>query len=130
MSKITQIKKGIASLPVILLLGGIMIEIGIAGAFLLIYLNNSLYGARLASEALEAAHSGINDAVMRVIVDKNVTDTYDLNVGRAVTTVTIEPNSITSFGRAFTKRHTLVAELTINQTTGFVTIDSIQESTQ
>ena len=56
-------QSGIASLPAILLLGGIIIEIGIAGSFLLFYLNNSIYGTKLANEALTVAQSGFDDAV-------------------------------------------------------------------
>ena len=124
-------RTGIASLPVILLLGGIIIEIGIAGAFLLVYLNNSLYGTRLANQALEAAHSGVNDAILRIIVDKDLTaDSYELQVGNTQATVTIADNIVTSVGQAFTKQHRLVATLTVSSTTGLVAIESIQEIAQ
>lgn len=133
-------KKGIASLPVILLLGGIIITIGITGAFLLIYLNNSLYGTRLSNEALEAAQSGINDAIMRVIVNKDLIDSYEITLGSSTATVTIckdvcdgvsiGQDKITSVGRSFTKQHQLVAVLNVSSTTGWVTIQSIEEVVQ
>lgn len=127
-------KFGIASLPVILLLGGIIIEIGIASTFLLVYLNNSIYGIRLSNEALEGAHSGINDAVMRVILDKNFNEAYDLTVGRASVDISVckdvcvaNRHEVTAIGRAFTKQHKLVAILNVSSTTGFVEIESIVE---
>jgi hypothetical protein len=139
-------RRGIASLPVILLLGGVILEVGIAGAFLLVYLNNSIYGTRLANEALEASHSGINDAILRTIVDKDCGgssatcpgDPYTLSVGRATAQVTICKDTctpvgqtkITSLGRIFTKQHTLVAILNVSSTTGWVTVESIEEENQ
>lgn len=135
-------KRGIASLPVILLLGGIIIEIGVAGAFLLVYLNNSLYGTRLANEALEAAHSGVNDAMMRIIVDKNTNtspDSYYLTVGGRTANVTIckdcsdvgtGKTKVTAVGQALTKQHRLVAILNVDPDTGVVSIVSVSEVTQ
>jgi len=62
---------GVATLPTMLLLGAIIIEIAIAMAFLTYYFNTIIYGSRLAAEALEVARAGADEAVLRVIRDKN-----------------------------------------------------------
>src|SRR3990167_5626815 len=66
--------KGISSLPTMLLLGGIIIEIAIAIAFLTYYFNVSNFAARLSAEALAAARAGIDDATIKVVLNKNCPD--------------------------------------------------------
>ncbi len=135
---------GIASLPVVLLLGGIILEIGIAGTFLLSYLNSGVYGNRLAGQALIAAESGISDAVLRVILNKNCGadancsgDPYDFITESGSAEVTIckdlcipNKHQITSVGRALTKRRQLIAVLTVSSSTGLVSVDSITDTPQ
>ncbi len=131
---------GIASLPVILLIGSIIIEIGVAGTLLLVYLNNSLYGNRLGNEALAGAQSGIDDGIMRVILDKNLSASYSLTVGRANVDVTIckdacvglsvGQDAITATSRVLTKEHTLVAILNVSSTSGLVETVSLKEMVQ
>jgi len=130
-------KNGIASLPVIILLGGIVMEIGIAGAVLLFYLNNSLYGTKLANEALSVAQSGVNDAIFQVILDKSTSgDIPAFAVGNGTAEVSIAQScgvsdcvvTITSTGTVLTREHTIVAELNVNSDTGLVSITSILEN--
>lgn len=137
-------KNGIASLPAILLLGGIIIEIGIAGAFLLFYLNTNVYGARLSNEAALAAQSGISDAVLRLTLDGtwgggNYTVSVgsrsaDVDVCKATCPVAspvgIGKYYVVSTGNALTRRSRLVAVISVDDTTGLVSIDSIKEEVQ
>ena len=134
---------GIASLPAILLLGAIIVEIAVASVFLLSYLNNSVYGTRLSNQAHSAAASGINDAVLRVILNKDVNEeSYTLAVGSAAvdveickdiffpcdgsTTIAAGKHQVVAIGRALTRRHRLIATLSVDASTGLVSIDSIK----
>lgn len=141
-------RKGIASLPAILLMSAIIIEIGIASVFLLTYLNNSVYGTRLANQAFMAARSGINDAVARIILNKNCgvdascaptyPGTYTITVGTATTDVSIckdtcvgsGKDQIIAIGRALTRQHRIVAIANVDPTTGMVVIESIKDEPQ
>ena len=135
---------GIASLPAILLMGAIIVEVAVASVFLLTYLNNSVYGARLSEQALVAARSGINDAVSRVILNKDCgadagcaplyPDTYTITVEGAYVDVSIckdtcvsGKHQVVAIGRALTKQHRVVAVLTVDSFTGLVTVDSIKD---
>lgn len=139
--------RGIASLPVMLLLGGIMVEIAIAGAFLLTYLNNSVYGTRLSDQAFLAAQTGINDAVLRIILNKNCgsdgncapvyPSTYTITTSGATAEVSIckgtcipGKHQIISIGRALTKQHQLIATVNVDGLTGLVTVESIVDESQ
>jgi len=112
-------------------------EIGIAGAVLLFYLNNSLYGTKLANEALSVAQSGVNDAIFQVILDKSTSgDIPAFAVGNGTAEVSIAQScgvsdcvvTITSTGTVLTREHTIVAELNVNSDTGLVSITSILEN--
>jgi hypothetical protein len=135
-------RRGIASLPVVLLFGGIIIEIAVTGAFLLFYLNNSIYGTKLSNEALITAQAGVDDAVLKIILNKMCPDagclpsgpTYTLSVGRGSASVTIERNApvtgkhrVTSVGTVLTKQHQLIAVIDVDESTGLSVIDSITD---
>jgi hypothetical protein len=144
-------RRGIASLPLILLLGAIIIEVSIASVFFLSYLNSSVYGTRMANEALIAAQSGVNDAVLRIILNKNCGDDilcaplrpdfYTITTSSATVDIMIckggnadcpELNDsgkrlIIATGKALTRQHKLVATVTVDSATALVTIDSIKD---
>ncbi len=132
--------KGIASLPAILLFGGIIIEIGIVSALLVYYLNNTLYANRLSDQALAAAQTGIEDGILKVVQDKTCPNaacpsSYQIETTTGTATITICKDScagtgkteISSTGASLTKKHKLVATLSVDQTTGEVIVDNIQE---
>ncbi len=132
--------QGIASLPAILLFGGILIEIGIISALLVYYLNNTLYANRLSDQALAAAQTGIEDGILKVVQDKtcpnaSCASSYQIETTNGTATITICKDScagtgktqVVSTGAALTKKHKLTATLSVNQTTGEVTIDEIKE---
>lgn len=145
--RLARSRFGIASLPVVLLLGIIMVEIGIAGTLLLSYLNTSVYGVRLSNDAFAAARSGIDDAVLKIIYDKNCGSNIDCpstpytfstpNASAEVTicasdcagspAIGVDQKRIISIGSALTKVKRLVALVTVSSTTGLVTIDSLTE---
>ncbi len=133
--------RGIASLPAILLFGSIIIEIGIAGAFLVYYLNTSLYGTRIANQALVAAQAGIDDGVLKIIQDRTCPNAtcssdYQLSFETAGAHVIICKDTcagagktqITSIGQALTKQRQLIAILSVDSITGLVSVDSVLET--
>lgn len=137
----TRRQKGVASLPAIILFGGLLVEIGIAGALLVFYLNSSLYGTRLANEALVIAQAGVDDAMLRIVRDKtcpnaSCPEEYTITAGNGSADVTIckdscagiDKTEITSVGRVFTRRHKLITIVSIDATTGLITIDSVTDA--
>lgn len=115
-------------------------EFVVAGAFLVYYLNSTNFGARLSAEALTAASAGIEDALIKIVRDKNCPNIncvspYTLDVGDRSAVITICKDScagsgthqINSVGRALTQRRQLVAVVETNSVTGEVKIISIQE---
>lgn len=135
---------GIASLPAILLMSTIIIEIGIASVFLLSYINNSVYGTRLSNQAFLAARSGINDAMWRLILNKecgvdtscapSYPGTYSIILAGATADISICKDTcigngkteIVAIGRALTRQHRLVAIANVDAATGLVVIESIK----
>src|SRR3989344_7435502 len=134
-----------------LLLGGIIIEIAIASTFLAYYFNNINFGARLSSEALEAARGGIDDALVRAINNKFCPDatcpgSYQVTVasGRTANVTMVHPGAsqpcgadpnnpattqleITSVGGTVNRNRTMRAVATVSCLSGEVTVNSINE---
>jgi hypothetical protein len=139
--------KGAVTLPVVLLIGGLIMEIAIAGAFLAYFLSQSGFGTKLSGEAFAAAQSGIEDAKLRIIRDKNFTastNPYTLEVGNRSAEITVCKNfrtvesacdtamsgkyEITSLGSAMTKRRQLRAIFFVDDTTGETRMESLAET--
>lgn len=131
-------KKGVSTLPTMLLLGGIIIEIAIASAFLTYYFNVTNFSSRLAAEALAAARAGIDDAIIQVIRNKNFTaypDPYIVTVsGGKIASVTVcrdtcvgsGKDQVVSTASILNKRSKVEAILSVSPE-GKVTVDSIKE---
>jgi hypothetical protein len=133
-----------ATLPVILLIGGLVVEIGIAGAFIAYFLSQSGFGIKLSEEALAAARAGIQDATMRIIRSKSsVPNSYTLTIGNRSAQITICKDKktvssacdtemtgkyeITSLGAALTKRRQIRTILRVDSYTGEVKLESERE---
>ena len=134
------------TLPVVILIGGLVMEISIAGAFFAYFLSQSGFGLKLSTEAFAAAQSGIEDAKLKIVRDKNLTvnpNPYALTVGNRSAEITVCKNfrtvssacdtamsgkyEITSLGSALTKRRELRAILYVDNTTGEVQLESLNE---
>ncbi|MBI4993724.1 hypothetical protein HZC33_02075 [Candidatus Wolfebacteria bacterium] len=141
-----KLEKGVVALPMILLMGGIIVEIAIAGAFIAFYMSQSGFGVKLSDEALAAAKSGIQDAIIKIIRDKSfsVSSGYNLTIGSrsatiivcrdsyttsvACDTANVGKDEIISTGSATLKRRKLKAIVNVNSVTGEVKIESIEEA--
>lgn len=135
LNKIHQ--KGIALLPAVLMIGTIMVELGIALAFVIYLSNLSSYGTRLSQEALYAAKAGVNDAVLRTVRDKNFPSdysNYNIVIGRTSVAITVVKNipdtyqnTITAIATVLNRQKTVEAIISINSINGEVFIVSFDE---
>lgn len=138
---------GIAALPTMLLLGGIIVEIAIVGAFISYLYTQGSFGARASEEALSFAQSGIQDAIIRIIRDKgffSLSPGYDIIIANKTANIIVCKESksnissdcsisnpgkseITSLGSVLTKKRKLRAIVNVNSSTGEVKVESIGE---
>ncbi len=129
---------GIAALPTLLLVGGIITGISIAlTASMYLYIN-STSGANLSLRALSVAKSGIYDGLMRVVRDKSLTSAnYSVSVGAQSAAVVICRDTsecggsgkfkITSTGSAFTRRKKMEAIVAVDSETGLTKLEIMRE---
>lgn len=128
--------KAVAALPLILFIGGIIVEIGAAGLILAYFLTQSGFGVKLSAEALAAAQAGVEDATIKVVRDKNFAGgVTTIKVGARTAEVSVVKDSpsvgkykITSVGSALNKRRKLEAVLNVDGLTGEVKMESIVET--
>lgn len=130
-----QAKTGIAALPALLLIGGIVIEIAIVSAALtFIGITNAL-SVRAAAEALFLARAGAQDAIMRVVRDKNFSSSgYTVPVGSRSATVVVTKDqpqagqtTITATSSVVRRQKEIQAVVTIDGVTGQSEIVSFKE---
>lgn len=122
-------------LPLVIMIGLVIVELGVAMAFLVYFSNLSSYGTRLAQEALFGARSGVNDAILRIIRNKDFMGTYSsITVGRATVTVSVvkdQPDTnqttITSTGIALIRQKKYQAVVSIDPNTATVSLVSLTE---
>ncbi len=130
-------QSGVSTLPTMLLLGGIIIEIAIASAFLTYYFNITNFASRLTAEALAAARAGADDAIIRVVRNKSFYGSYSVEVANGRTAAVTVCNvtcpglgsgqaKVTSTASVLNKKSRVEAVLTIT-TDGQVAVNSIAE---
>lgn len=134
-------RAGQIALPFLLLICGFIVEVAIAGAFVVYFVANSEAGERFSYRALSAAHSGLRDALIQVSRNKELvsgpTSTFVMDLGSDSATVETyrisDPISdsyeyiITSVGAAFTSRKKLRATAYIDKTTGALQLGLVEE---
>jgi hypothetical protein len=130
---------GFSTLPAVLFIGGLIVEISVAVAFLLTLFSNTSYSARLSSQAFAVAETGIEDGIIKVVRNKDCPglgcpSSYDLAVGSFTASVTIcntcegaGETRVDSIGSAGSKKRKIRAILSVNATSGKVDINSIGE---
>ena len=133
-------QKGIAALPTLLVVGGIITAISISLTASIYFYINSTSGANLSLKALSAAKSGAYDGLMRVVRDKSIASVpyeYNLSVGNQSAAVVICRDSedcggsgklkITSVGSAFTRRKQIEAIVSVDSITSLTKLESMLE---
>ena len=144
-------QSGAATLPVILLISGIVIELAIAGVVVSALLTNTIFSSRLSAEALAAARAGAQDAIIRIIRYKNCPgpdgcpSSYCLNgaldyptctangtIAGPTTSVTMSNSgsgiiTVTSIGTAVTRKKKVEAVVGVDTSSGKISILSLEE---
>jgi len=132
-------RNGFASLPVILLIGGMLVEIGIAGAFVAYFLSQSGFGVKSSQDAFAAAQAGIQDAMIKIVRDKNFNtypNSYTISVGSNSAQVSVckdtcaagvNKSQVDSTGSASIKRRKIRAIIGVNSLTGEIKLESENE---
>lgn len=129
-------KRGVAALPTMLLIGGIVIEIAIAGAFLAFVFISSNLSAKLNATAVAVARAGVQDAMLRIVRDKGYSNAlgYTLTVGSYSAAVTVTAGSpiagedtIISTATVLTRQKSFQAVVSVDSTTGEVRLVSFTE---
>lgn len=129
---------GAATLPVVLLMSAIVVELAVLGIVLATVFGNTIFSGRLASEALGAARAGADDAIRRVILYQNCPSTgcpasYSVTVGsRSTADVTIVSGgggiiTVDSVGVSSLRKKKIEAVLGVDSSTGKVNIRSYKE---
>jgi hypothetical protein len=138
--------KGQMTLPFILLVSGIIVEIAIAGSFVAYFLSTSGYGERLSVRAGAAAQSGLRDAMMRISQNKEFISiscdnpyVYAVPVGNDAAAVSVcrETDAesgkyiftIEGIGYAGSRQKKLVSSFLVDSVTGRSQLESISEET-
>jgi len=127
--------RGATLLPLVIMIGLVIVELGVAMAFVVYLSNLSSYGTRLAQEALFGARSGIDDAILKIIRDKNFSSAgYALTVGRVNVWVVVEQNQpltnqdrITSTGTVLLRQKQYQAIVSVDPQTLVVSLVSLTE---
>ena len=132
-------KSGVATLPVILLISGIVIELAIAGVVISALLSNTIFSSRLSAEALAAARAGAQDAIVKIIRYKNCNATscggpvpYTITLGSRTALVSLVDNlndtlTVTSVGTAVTRKKQIKAVVGVDPVSGKISVVSFEE---
>ena len=111
-----QDRRGVALLPVILVLFGLVMVVGVAIAGISVSENTISSTKDASDEALAIAESGIQDALMKLARDKDFTSAgYNLSVSGGTATIIVPSGSskdITSSGTLNSKTRKI--QLTVN----------------
>ena len=132
-------KSGVATLPVILLISSIVIELTIAGVVVSALLTNTVFSSRLSTEALAAARAGAQDGLVKIIRYKSCPTScggavpYSITLGRATVLVEIIDNApvntltVRSTATVISRKKMGEALVGVDTTTGKIDVISIAE---
>ncbi len=138
----TKRKSGQVALPTVLLIGGIIVEIVVAGAAVSFFISSFSLGSKLSLRTVAAAYSGLNDALLRIAMNKEFAAagaTYSLAVGGdsnliTVTRTTDAAQNIYNYiidvvATAATKQKKFTASVVVDKSTGQLNLNYIKEVT-
>ncbi len=132
-------RKGIAALPLVLMVGGLITQITVALMVSNFLLTQSEFGLRSSSEAFLAAQAGYQDAFIRIIRSKEYAGSYTLTFANSTVDVTVcsdapdpicvglNKDKITVLGKSQNRNRKFEAILDVSQTTGEATLESFAE---
>ncbi|RJP45820.1 hypothetical protein C4587_00300 [Candidatus Parcubacteria bacterium] len=129
--------RGQAALSFVFLVGAVIVLIGTSLAFLAISFVNSSFGLQASQRALAVGTSGVHDALLQLVRNKDFSDTlgYAVPVGADTATVTVAQNvpaagqaTVVSRGAVSVFRRTLTVVVSIHPLTGQLKLLSWQRS--
>lgn len=134
-------RAGQITLPFVLVVSGIIIEITIASTVVAYFLANSGLSERLSTRAALASRSGVNDAALRLASDKEYgafPQNYSFAIDRDSVTVAVtrvfDPSegvyayTIVSTGFAGTSARKIIATFSVDEKTGKTRLESMREA--
>ncbi len=133
--------RGQATLSFVLLVGGIILEIAIAGSLVAFFSSGSGLGERLSSRAFNAAQVGIRDAELKIVRNKDLCSScsYSFPVGADTATVTVtraddDQNNayiytVESLGVAANRQKKFEAVISVDRTSGVIQLRTHREKT-
>ncbi len=130
-------RRGQAALSLVFLIGGIIILVGVSLTFIVVSFIGSNYGFQMSNRALAAASGGANDAVIKLLRDKDFSSAgYTVTIGSDSAAVAVTQNSpiagqakIISTGTASSYQRKIQAVAAVNATTGQVQLVSWEQLT-
>lgn len=133
-------KNGIAALPLVLMLGGLITVVTTSLLMANLLSTQSEFGLRLNSQAFAAAQSGIQDALLRIARDKTFASSYTMNfsdgstVDVAVCRDAIAPvcvglgkDRVSATGKSQGRNRKFQAIVNVDSVTGEMILESITE---
>lgn len=129
-------QKGFSLLPTVLVTSIIIAEVGIALTFVMYMANSASYSSRLLQEAYSCAKSGIDDALLRLIRNKDFysVDGYNFSIGRCVAVIKVEKDTpiqnsslITVTATVLNRQKKLQAVVSVDSDTAEIVLVSLQE---
>jgi hypothetical protein len=135
-----QLRTGQATLSFIILIGGVILQVAIAGSVVGYFSTSSRFSERLATRAMAAAAAGLRVGQVRISRDRTsgeVSDTYSFAVGSDTVEVTVsrvadDSNgvyiyTVSSIGSALARQKRLVGTIFVNQENGLLELKSVEE---
>lgn len=137
-------KKGFIALPLIILISGIVLEVALSLALISYYLVQISFGGKSSNEALSAAQTGIDDAVIRIVRNNGFSSSYTLSIDNikktdvvvckeSKTTVAncdtqnLGKDEVTSTGKFFNRNRRLRAFVNVDNEKGEISVESVTE---
>jgi len=133
--------RGQVALPFVLLIGGIVAEIVIAGSVASFFMSSRTLGEQLMLRSLSAAYTGVHDGIVRISSNKELAASgdvsYSVSVGDDSVDVVISRSTdstngvyvftISATASARLRRRKVVAKVVVDQTTGVLDVASVSE---
>jgi hypothetical protein len=135
-------RRGQATLSFIILIGGVILQVAIAGSVVGYFSTSSRFSERLSTRAMAAATAGLRDGQIRISRDRNYaasptsysfdvgTDTVEVSISRVADDANgVYIYTVSSVGTALARKKRLVGTIFANQNNGLLELKSVEEET-
>jgi hypothetical protein len=135
-------RRGQATLSFIILIGGVILQVAIAGSVVGYFSTSSRFSERLSTRAMAAATAGLRDGQVRISRDLDYaisptsysfavgTDTVEVSISRVADDANgVYIYTVSSVGTALARKKRLVGTIFANQSNGLLELKSVEEET-